>query len=398
MALSKSVKNAIKLGTLCTISYFAVYVARNVLSAITPHLLLIGYTENFIAKLSSLYFIAYAIGQLINGVIGDRIKAKYMLSFGLLFAGLFQLALPFVLKTPFLSVLSYSLTGFCLSMIYAPMTKVVAENNDLYLTSRISLGYTFSSFFGSPVAGLLATFFAWQTVFYTSSAFLIIMAILVMTIFIRFEKTGIVKYKKRKEIQKSNASVKVLFSRQIIKFSLVSIITGIVRTSVVFWLPTYINKYLGFSAEKSTLLFTIVSLLLCVNGFLAIFVYEKLKNGLSLSLFLFFLVSAIFFFLTYLINAPVFNLIFIVIAIICSNSASSLMWSIYCPSLSDTGLVSSATGYLDFLSYIAAAGANVFFADALATLGWKSLILVWFVLIVFGIIVSLPLRKKPKTI
>ena len=149
MALSKSVKNAIKLGTLCTISYFAVYVARNVLSAITPHLLLLGYTENFIAKLSSLYFIAYAIGQLINGVIGDRIKAKYMLSFGLLFAGLFQLALPFVLKTPFLSVLSYSLTGFCLSMIYAPMTKVVAENNDLFLTSRISLGYTFSSFFGS---------------------------------------------------------------------------------------------------------------------------------------------------------------------------------------------------------------------------------------------------------
>ena len=398
MALSKSVKNAIKLGTLCTISYFAVYVARNVLSAITPRLLLIGYTENFIAKLSSLYFIAYAIGQLINGVIGDRIKAKYMLSFGLLFAGLFQLALPFVLKTPFLSVLSYSLTGFCLSMIYAPMTKVVAENNDLFLTSRISLGYTFSSFFGSPVAGLLATFFAWQTVFYTSSAFLIIMAILVMTIFIRFEKTGIVKYKERKEIQKSNASVKVLFSRQIIKFSLVSIITGIVRTSVVFWLPTYINKYLCFSAEKSTLLFTIVSLLLCVNGFLAIFVYEKLKNGLSLSLFLFFLVSAIFFFLTYLINAPVFNLIFIVIAIICSNSASSLMWSIYCPSLSDTGLVSSATGYLDFLSYIAAAGANVFFADASTTLGWKSLILVWFVLIVFGIIVSLPLRKKPKTI
>ena len=398
MALSKSVKNAIKLGTLCTISYFAVYVARNVLSAITPRLLLIGYTENFIAKLSSLYFIAYAIGQLINGVIGDRIKAKYMLSFGLLFAGLFQLALPFVLKTPFLSVLSYSLTGFCLSMIYAPMTKVVAENNDLFLTSRISLGYTFSSFFGSPVAGLLATFFAWQTVFYTSSAFLIIMAILVMTIFIRFEKTGIVKYKERKEIQKSNASVKVLFSRQIIKFSLVSIITGIVRTSVVFWLPTYINKYLGFSAEKSTLLFTIVSLLLCVNGFLAIFVYEKLKNGLSLSLFLFFLVSAIFFFLTYLINAPVFNLVFIVIAIICSNSASSLMWSIYCPSLSDTGLVSSATGYLDFLSYIAAAGANVFFADASTTLGWKSLILVWFVLIVFGIIVSLPLRKKPKTI
>ena len=36
-----------------------------------------GYTEEYIGKASSLYFIAYAIGQLINGAIGDKVKAKY---------------------------------------------------------------------------------------------------------------------------------------------------------------------------------------------------------------------------------------------------------------------------------------------------------------------------------
>ena len=69
MALSKSVKNAIKLGSLCTISYFAVYVARNVLSAITPALLLLGYTENYIK--------VYALGQLKEGKYKVKLVKPY---------------------------------------------------------------------------------------------------------------------------------------------------------------------------------------------------------------------------------------------------------------------------------------------------------------------------------
>ena len=145
MKLSFNAKKAIKIGALCAISYFAVYIARNILSAITPALLEEGYTESFIARLSSLFFIAYACGQLINGAIGDRIKAKYMLSFGLFLAGTLSIVFPFVINNVFVSIVVYALTGFGLSMIYAPMTKVVSENNEPFLTTRISLAYTFAS-------------------------------------------------------------------------------------------------------------------------------------------------------------------------------------------------------------------------------------------------------------
>ena len=397
MKLSFNAKKAIKIGALCAVSYFAVYIARNLLSAITPALLEEGYTESFIARLSSLFFIAYACGQLINGTIGDRIKAKYMLSFGLFLAGTLSIVFPFVINNVFVSIVVYALTGFGLSMIYAPMTKVVSENNEPFLTTRISLGYTFASFFGSPMAGLLATFFAWQTVFYLSSAFLIIMAIVVLTLFFSFERKGLVVYNLQTKTTSTAKNYGILFKRQIIKFSFVSMITGIVRTSVVFWLPTYINKYLNFSVETSTLIFTIVSLLLCSAAFLAVFVYEKLHNNLNFSVFLFFSFSAVAFLLTFLVKIPILNLTFIVLAIICSNCSSSLMWSVYCPSLRDTGVVSSATGYLDFLSYMAAAGANVFFADASTTLGWKNLILVWLAIIVVAVIITIPYKRKKAT-
>ena len=103
-----------------------------------------------------------------------------------------------------------------------------------------------------------------------------------------------------------------------------------------------------------------------------------------------FVSSALFFGLTFLVDTPAFNIMFLVLAIMSSNGAASMLWSRYCPSLRDTGMVSSATGFLDFLSYMAAAAANVIFANAATSIGWSNLILVWLGLAIFGIIISLP--------
>ncbi len=62
--------------------------------------------------------------------------------------------------------------------------------------------------------------------------------------------------------------------------------------------------------------------------------------------------------------------------LISANGVSSMLWSVYCPSLKSTGIVSSATGFLDFLSYMGAAVMNIAFANAATTIGWGNLILV----------------------
>ena len=80
------------------------------------------------------------------------------------------------------------------------------------------------------------------------------------------------------------------------------------------------------------------------------------------------------------------------------NAAATMLWSRYCPSLRDTGMVSTATGFLDFVSYSAAAAANLIFANAVTDIGWGNLILVWMGLMVIGVIVALPYKwfKKIK--
>ena len=182
--ISQEAMKAIKIGSLCSSAYLAVYVARNILGSVSPQMIQDGVmTEAQIGTLSSVYFITYAVGQLINGMIGDRVKSKYMISLGLIIAGVCNSLFALFAIDLRAGIAAYAMTGFALAMVYAPMAKVVAENTDPKYTHRCSLGYTFASFLGSPAAGLLAAAFVWQGVFNASSAILILMGTVCFLVF-----------------------------------------------------------------------------------------------------------------------------------------------------------------------------------------------------------------------
>jgi predicted MFS family arabinose efflux permease len=295
---------------------------------------------------------------------------------------------------------SYGMTGFFLSMIYGPMTKVVAENTDPIHATRCSLGYTFASFFGSPLAGVVAAVMSWQSVFFTSSAVLFLMGAVCFCVFLAFERKGIVRYHQFDRPKEENLSegVRRLLKHRILKFTGISILTGVVRTTVVFWLPTYIAEHLDFAPERATLLYSVATLFISLTAFVAVFLYEKLGRNMDKTILVAFTASALSFLSIYFIRHPALNLVFMVLAIMGANSAATMLWSRYCPSLRDTGMVSSATGYLDFCSYMAAAISSKLFANAVDGIGWGNLILIWCGLMVCGVLLALPyekLRRRP---
>lgn len=392
---NKNVRNAILLGVLCSISYLAVYFARNILGTVTPQMIETGmYTAEYIGRVSSVYFIFYAVGQLINGFLGDKIKARYMISGGLLFAAVTNALFSQLSAYPNVSMIVYGMTGFFLAMIYGPMTKVVAENTSPVHATRCSLGYTFASFFGSPLAGIVASVLVWYDVFAVGSGALFAMAVMCFVCFLIFEKKGIVKYNQfDKPKEKKGDNIRILLEHKIVRFTLISILTGVIRTSVVFWMPTYIAQYLGFSAEISATIFTFSTFIISLETFIAIFIYERICKSMDKTILLMFMSSALFFALTYILKVPVLNIVCLTMGIMCSNGAATMLWSIYCVGLRDTGMTSGATGFLDFVSYIAAAVSSTVFANAVDGIGWGNLILVWSSLMAIGVIISLPYEK-----
>ena len=345
--------------------------------------------------LASVYFVTYVVGQLINGFVGDRIKAKYMISFGLALAGVSNIVFVALAGTPDIAVAAYAMTGFCLAVIYAPMTKVVAENTLPIYATRCSMGCTCSSYFGSPMAGVLVSLLVWQSAFHTTSAALLTMGAVCFVCFTLLERKGVVVYGRYSRPKETAVSVKPLLERLILRFTVISMLTGVIRTTVVFWLPTYISQYLGFAPEKAALTFTLSTLVISSSAFVAIFLYERLGRNIHMTLFLPFTSSAICFGLAYVLKNPMLNIICLVFAILSSNVASPIMWSRYCPSLRDTGMVSSATGFLDFASYMAAASSTLF-ANAATQIGWGPLILVWMGLALLGVLISHPWNRKLK--
>lgn len=403
MSTKTSSKNAFFIGVICSFAYLAVYIARNVLSAVSPQMISVGiFRENIIGTMSSIFFFAYAIGQLVNGLIGDVIKSKYMVTVGLLLAGVSSFILPAFSDSNIISYLLYGVVGFALSMIYGPMTKAIAENTIPQHAIKCNLALNFAAYFGTPLAGLLALVFLWDSAFKSSGIILCLMAVLFFVIFSYFETKKIIVYKKRDNSPKEKgkglkASLNILVKRSIIKYTLVSMLTGIIRTSVLFWLPTYLMQYLNFSEKGSTQIFTATSLLISLGSFAAVYVYKLFRNNTDKTLIFSFLLSSILFLGTFVIKQEIVNILLLILAIMASNCAATMMWSFYCPSLADTGLVSSATGYLDFISYMAAAISSKLFANAVSSIGWGGLILVWFVLMIMGVIISIPFKKRCET-
>lgn len=395
ITIKPEARKAISIGSLCAISYLSVYFSRNILSAVSPEIVEQNVFNNEqLGVFSSLFFITYAIGQLVNGIVGDKIKAKYMLSFGLLLAGVASLAFVFVTDVLMLSYIAYALVGFFLSMIYAPMTKVVSENTTLIYAERCSLGYTFSSLFGSPLAGLAALFLPWQGGLILSGALLALMGVVCLVMFRAFEHKGYIKYHQYdRPKHEGGGSFHVLFERQIVRFTVVSFVTGIIRTAVVFWFPIYLSQYLNYSTETSAMIFTVATLAISASAFLAIMVHTLVKRNLILTEFIGFTCASVCFLLLFLVHAPWLNVILLSLAILASNTSASAMWSIYCPSLRDTGVVSGATGFLDFVSYMAAAVSSSVFPHVVDLIGWNGLILIWFGLVAIGALATLPLKK-----
>lgn len=395
---NKEAMNAIYIGLLCTVSYLGCYFARNVLGVVTPQMLEENiFSVEYIGYMSTGFMILYAAGQLINGRMGDIIRTKFMVSCGIILAGIANVLIV-ILKSAEAVVAIYSMSGFFLSMIYAPIMKVVAENTLPVYASRCSLGFVVASFLGTPLASVMAMFFKWKAVFMICGITLIIVGAAAYLCFSVFEKRGIVRYGRVKKDEKGGFNLGLLIERNIIRFTIISVLTGIVRTSVIFWIPTYLSDYLSFSPSVAAGIFTVITLIKSASPYFnTIIVYEWIfkRNMANMLLWMFALSTACFAGM-YFIHNQILNIVMLVVALVISAGAATLLFSIYCPSLGDTGMVSTATGYLDCMSYVGAAVANMLFANAINTMGWGNLILVWAALMAAGTATGIVKREKLK--
>lgn len=397
--MDKNTQKAWRIGSFCIATYLASYVTRNILSVSTPEMIKEAFfTKEYTGLLSSICFIFYAVGQLINGFIGDRVHPKYMIIMGLGISSVSTFVIP-IFDNRILHFTAFALIGFGLSMLRGPLMKVISENTAATHARMICTLFSMAGFAGPLIASILSIFFKWRAVFTATGVISVIITVLAVAAITTLEKRGEIRFVPKYD--KGIAGILNVFKLEdFIFYMLISAIGEIAGSSITFWIPTYTTEHLGFSNDAASTIYSVVSFSTLFTPFITLLIYEKLiRNGIKLALVMY-VISAVFFIAVRFTAAPVLNVSMLIIAKMAAAAASSIVWSAYIPGLARSGKVSSANGVIDAAGYAMASLANVLFSTFVGRLGWGGIVNMWYIIMLIGAAVSfikLIMKKKQKT-
>ena len=386
-------KKASVVGTTCILTYVVNYYLRHILSVLTPALLLTGnFTIEHIANLSSTYMLLYAVGQLVNGFLGDIFSPKYMISFGLLVSGAAIVLFPFI-PWKLLQIVCFAFLGFGLSMLRGPLMKTISENTSPNHARLICVFFSFASFCGPLLASLFALINGWNFAFIAAGSVAVALSFVSYIILSVMERKGLISYMKTKVT--GIASVLAVFKIENIFFYLVvACIVEISAASISQWLTTFLTVSLGFSKETANMIYSGISVIRSFMPFVSLAVFRAIKERDIPMMRVTFSIAAIMFALLIVSSDKWMSILFLSIALMAMSCTSALLWSIYIPSLGKTGRVSSVNGVIDCIGYIAAAGANLLFANVMSNVGWNTVYILWSLIGVIGLVTTFVFNQR----
>lgn len=393
--MKETAKKACSIGGICLTTYLASYIVRNILSVSTPRMITEAFfTKEYTGLLASVYFIFYAIGQLINGFIGDRVHPKYMIPVGLGLASVASFAVP-AYENRMLHFICFAVMGFGLSMLRGSLMKVISENTEKHYARVICTLFSMVAIGGPLIAGLLSMLLPWRAVFVVAGILTVVLAAVFVIVIAYLERRGNIRF-----TPNSSTGFKDIFGvfklENFLFYTFISAIGEVVSTSVNFWIPTYTTEYLGFSADMASAIYSVISFSSLIAPFLTLVLYEKYIHNGPVQALIMASAAMILFAAVRLISVPAINIALFLAAKIASSCAAGIVWSVYIPGLGKSGRVSSANGVIDALGYGAASLANVVFSGLLSSFGWTGVMNSWFIVMlisVVGCIIKLAVDK-----
>ncbi len=159
------------------ISYAMFYIGRVNMSIAIPGIMNeFGYSKTVMGWILTALFFAYALGQFVNGQLGDKFGGRIMISLGLVLSALFNFLFGF--STIFtVMVIIWALNGYVQSMGWAPSVKTIANWFPRPIRGRIGgiLGssYQIGNALSWLLAGFLASHLGWQWLFWVPTVVLV---------------------------------------------------------------------------------------------------------------------------------------------------------------------------------------------------------------------------------
>ncbi len=339
-------------------------------------------------------FITYGAGQLISGIIGDRIPPRTMIAAGLCATSFINLSMSLLSNIALMTFL-WCFNGFFQSMIWPPLTRMMVENLDDAAYARVCTMVNASASVSTIAVYLFAPtaiiFAGWQLVF-TVAGFLGLFTVLFWLIGtypmrkVRNKEAHIIASEKS-EKTKACAETKSFKTGLLVMIMAAILLQGILRDGITTWMPAYITEVFSLGSSSSILMTIILPIFSIFSITVTSFLQKKLNNELKTSSLLYALALA-----ASMVLLPLFQTNVICAALLmavitgCMHGINLMLISHLPKHFARFGRVSTISGTLNTCTYIGSAVSTYCFAVLSERFGWSFIIVSWAVISAVGFV------------
>ncbi len=164
------------------ITYASFYLCRVNISIAMPKIMEeFGLTKSSMGLVLSSLLLLYAVGQFVNGQLGDKLNSRRIITIGLLCSAILNIVVGFNGGMLGLLIVAWGLNGYFQAMGWGPTVKAMANWFPAKVRGRISgrLGtsYIIGGAFSWFLAGTIIKYFNWRFTFWFPAVFCIFIAI-----------------------------------------------------------------------------------------------------------------------------------------------------------------------------------------------------------------------------
>lgn len=401
------------LGIVCWITYFSLYLGRLNFSASMSDMIHSGiWGKGELGSVAAVFYLAYGLGQLPSGFLGDRLPPGRLVLFGLFGTALANCLFPAMHSVAGMQAVWFA-NGLLQALIWPPMVRLVTDRTEGKAAVNIILLLSFSSPAGMLCAYLCSALIlrtaSWEYCFQGAGLWLMAIALLWMVSIERMERTdGGKAVRKMPEEAKENAataqdrqrkapfSLKGFFCAGLFWLTGAAFIHGVLKDGLTTWIPTYLTERFEILPFLSVLLTTVLPVVNLSGVYIAEFGNRRIFRNEAAAGAAFYLVS-----MGSIVGMmlPGGNSLYGTVALFAivtsmMTAVNTLLISLLPLHFQKEGRVATISGGLNAVTYVGSAAASALFGFTTEHAGWDGTRLIWCLCGAAGMIFCLMAVKR----
>lgn len=372
------------------IVYAASYFIRSCYAASIGAIVSEGiYTKGEVGLIGTAFFICYGVGQLISGLLGDKVNPFYMVIFGS-FAGSISCFLMIFADKLIIMLAVWAANGFFQSMLWSPILRIFSQTIHKSLREKAILNISLSLPAGTICAYFLSTliikYLSWKHVFLcggicisAAGAFVLFTVLYIKN---DINKTTVQNAVPAEKPEKSKGKFfpSAVLSGLII-IMVPSFLHGMMRDGITNWVPTMISETYDVSVSFSVFLTILLPVFNAFGAYAVVPLYKKLGENEMKTVCVTAAAALVPFILLLFIGRLPVYLIIILLALGTSimYAMNYLIISLVPVRFSAHSMTSTVSGVLNSAAHLGCALSSYGFGAAAEKAGWNSVIIIWIV-------------------